>query len=354
HVEQFTMEKSEFDKYVNLIRTTYLDDSPEGRATIFFDEDTFHFLFGSPSIPRDNFCRVIHEATGQIVGFVGSIPRGLHYDGTIYKVTIPAWGTVHPDHQRKGLAVMMAKEFLKIGLETMEYDGGIPAFEAGAHGKGAAQKFTRESGMEMQELVRVNKFIIKILDMRKVTLVNKLKWYEKFGMKLFSGVKKVNNPRVRKMEPRDHDRLYELMDDHLKYNELSLVRDKEDFEWYLEHPVVNCVVHEDEHGVVDGFVVAWKFNLAGFGHIVPFGWLDLVHTYRLSTKEAADMFKYLCVTSKDLGWAGIQSPFIPYFNPGPLRKANFIFYPKVLTLGLFKLSEMPIPNKVKSFYFDFR
>ncbi len=84
------------------------------------------------------------------------------------------------------------------------------------------------------------------------------------------------------------------------------------------------MIHEGEDGLVDGFLLAWEFQLAGYGKAVPFGFLDLVHTYRLSFQNTVDLAWFLCVTSKARGWAGLQSPYIPYFNPKPFKNARFI------------------------------
>jgi len=142
---------------------------------------------------------------------------------------------------------------------------------------------------------------------KKVATVIRLKWYEKAGIKLFEKIQKVNNPNIRKFKPSDAEQLYELLEDHLKNNQMSVMRDRDDFIWYLQQPGVNCVVHENDDGLVDGFIVSWKFNFAGYGNIIPFGWLDSVHTYRLSTKDATDLCKYLVLTAHELGWYGFQS-----------------------------------------------
>lgn len=352
-VETFTLDDSQYEKISELIRATFIENSPDEGGTILFDEETFNIMFGSPVMPRDLFVRVIYKPTGQIVGFAGGIPRDLSYDGKIYKFAIPAWGTVHPAHQRKGLGVMMGTKIFELGKE-LGFDGGIPLFEPEAHGIDTARAVARKFGVTMKEIIKIRKFIIRVFNVRRVAKVIKLKWFEKLGLFLMQGLKKTSNPRVRKYKQEDGERLFELMKDHSEYNQLSLVREHDDFIWYLNQPAVNCVVHEGEDGLIDGFVVAWKFFLAGFGNSLPFGWLDLIHTYRLDEKEASDLFKYMCVVSKDLGWGGLQCPFIPYFNPKPLKKAKFVFFSKDLILGLYNLTNIPFPDKVESFYFDWR
>ncbi|MHA1716806.1 MAG: hypothetical protein ACTSXP_14270, partial [Promethearchaeota archaeon] len=234
------------------------------------------------------------------------------------------------------------------------YDGGIAMFEPEAHGIDTAKSLSRRTGLPMQELISIKRFLIKVLDIKETAKAIKLRWYERVGLSLFQGVKKVDNPRVRSFDSSDAERLFQLMQDHVDRNQVSVLREYDDFIWYVNHPVVNCVVHEDAGGEVDGFILAWEFLLAGFGNFMPFGWLDIVHTYHMDRKEATDMIRYFCFKAKERGWRGIQSPFIPYFDPVPFNKAGFVFYPKELIVGVFKLSEMQLPEKIESIYFDWR
>ena len=148
--------------------------------------------------------------------------------------------------------------------------------------------------------------------------------------------------------------MFEIIQEQVKRNQLAIVPELEDFKWMLKNPNVNCVVHENSDGLVDGYIVAWKFKFAGYGNIIPFGWLDLVHTYRLSVKDATDLCKFLAFTSHQLGWNGLQMPYIPYFDPKPFTKSKFIFFPKMLTVDVFRRSDIPFPEKIDSFYFDWR
>lgn len=352
-IEQFKLEPSNFKDIASLIRSAFIDDTIETGGTIAFDAETFHFMYGSPVMPKDIFVKAISKKTGEMVGFLGGIPRDLSYKGQIYKFAVPSWASVHSKHTRHGLAVKMGLKLLEIGKEK-GFEGGIAFFEPEAHGIDAARSISRKTGIPMIDTLVIKKFIIRIFDIKRTSSVIKLKAYEKIGIGLMQNLKRINNPRIRKFQPSDAETMFELMKDHVEKNELSVVRNHDDFVWYVQQPGVNCVVHENENGKVDGFILAWKFDMAGFGKFVPFGWLDLVHTYRLAEKDSIDLCKYLCITSKELGWAGLQCPFIPYFDVQPFKKAKFIFFPKTLIIGLFPLKELPIPNKVNSFYFDWR
>ncbi|MHA1820554.1 MAG: hypothetical protein ACTSVC_08785, partial [Promethearchaeota archaeon] len=107
-------------------------------------------------------------------------------------------------------------------------------------------------------------------------------------------------------------------------------------------------------GEIDGFMAAFEFLLSGFGNSIKLGWVDIIHTYRLNQKESAELAKYFAQVSKEMGWIGLQSPYIPYFDPKPFKKANFLFFPKKLMVVIFPLKEMEIKIPLKSFYFDWR
>ncbi len=108
------------------------------------------------------------------------------------------------------------------------------------------------------------------------------------------------------------------------------------------------MVHEDATGTVDGFLLAWPMVLAGFGQRVPLGWLDLVHTHRLSGRDARDLCRALCVAARDLSWAGLQMPQLPYFDPLPFWRARFVPYPKRLIVAgvSFGAAAAPEPQRV--------
>jgi len=55
-----------------------------------------------------------------------------------------------------------------------------------------------------------------------------------------------------------------------------------------------------------------------------------------------------------LGWKGLQTPYIPYFNAKPFIKANFIFFAKKVGIDLFNWSNIPIPEKIDSMFFYWR
>ena len=355
-VEQFTLKDSDFENLAELITNAFLHDEAAEKdgGTILFDSETFKRMFGSPFMPKDLFVRTIYKPTNEVVGFIGCIPRPVKIGEKTFKFVVPSWAAVHWKHQRKGLSIKMGLELRRFLVEK-GYEAGFALFEPEQKGKDLGHSVIRNSDIyPMQRIMTIRKFLIRIFDVKELATVINLKWYEKAGIKLFEKIQKVNNPSIRKFEPKDAGRLYELLDDHIKNNQMSIMRDRDDFIWYIQQPGVNCVIHENNQGIVDGFIVAWRFNFAGYGNILPFGWLDLVHTYRLSTKDATDLCKYLIVTSSELGWLGLQTPFIPYFDPKPFKKSKFIFFPKTLTVDVFRREDIPFPEKINSFYFDWR
>ncbi|TFH30131.1 MAG: hypothetical protein E4G98_02635 [Promethearchaeota archaeon] len=354
-IEQFTLTPDEFPALAKLITESFLNEelTEQEGGTILFDEQTFNIIFGSPIISRDFFVRAIYVPTNEIVGFLGAIPRKVNMKGKILNYVIPALAAVHYKHRRHGLALKMGIKLREIGIEK-DVDGGFSLHEPEQHGIDTSKAVARDTNLPIEEFALIRQFVVRSLDTPKVASVIKLKWYEKLAFRLLQSVPKNKNPRIRKYDPNDGEQMFTMMQDHIDRNEVSLVRDKEDFFWYLQQPGVNCVVHEDENGTVQGFILAWRMKLAGFGNAVPFGWLDLVHTHRLTINEAKDLANYLCITSKELGWAGLQTPFIPYFDSAPFKKAKFIFYPKKISIDIFNLKKLDLPKNVKSFYFDWR
>jgi hypothetical protein len=354
-IEQFTIEEEKFGELSKLITQAFLSDETaiqEG-ASVAFSEETFNTMYGAPSIDKDLFIRAIHKPTGQIVGFLGAIPRNLLIDGKIYKFAIPSWLCVHSQHQKKGLAKSMGKILFEIGI-AKDYDGGFSFHEPEQHGLDVSSAVSRDQNIPMHKVITLTQFVIKAFDVKRVSTVVRLRWYEKLVFKLFQKYKITNSEKVRKYQEKDTPEMFEIIQEQVKRHKISIVPEIEDLQWMLKNPNVNCVIHEDEKGKVKGFMLAWEFLLGGMGNTLPFGWLDMVHIHRLNTKEASDLANYLCQTSDELGWFGLQTPYIPYFDMKPLKKAKFFFFGKKIDLDLFNLKNVPIPENVESVYFDWR
>lgn len=354
-VEQFTIEEENFAELSKLITQAFLSDEnamQEG-ATVAFTEDTFNMMYGAPSVDKDLFIRTIHKPTGKIVGFLGVIPRNLKINDKIYKFAIPSWLAVHSQHKRKGLAKRMGKKLFEIGMDS-DYHGGFSFHEPQQHGIDVSTAVARDEKISMHRIITLKDFLIKAFDVEKVSTVVRLRWYEKLVFKFFQKYKIVKSDKVRKFQEKDIPDMFEIIQERVDSSQLSIVPELEDLEWMSQNPKVNCVVHEDDKGRVKGFMLAWGFTLAGMGNKLPYGWLDMVHIHRLTTKEASDLANYLCQTSDELGWYGLQTPYIPYFDKKPLKNAKFFFFGNIVDFDLFNLKNVPIPEKIESFYFDWR
>ncbi|MHA1550783.1 MAG: GNAT family N-acetyltransferase [Candidatus Heimdallarchaeaceae archaeon] len=354
-IEQFTLQEEDFGEFAKLITSSFLSDgaAQEEGATIVFNEDTFRMMFGAPSVNRDLFVKATHKESNEIVGFLGAIPRELKIVDKNYKFGIPCWLCVHSKHQRKGIATALGEKLFSIGIDA-KYAGGFSLFEPKQHGKDISRIVAKKENIIIKRVVSVDQFVVRVLNAKKMAKVVKVKWFEKLAFRIFQGIPKVKSTNVRNHKKSDADRLFELLMEHVHRNQLSIVPKKKDFEWVLEQPGVICVVHTNQEDIVNGFFLAWEFNLAGFGYHFPCGWLDIVHIHGLTRKEAKELALFLSLASRNRGWIGLQTPYIPYFDPKPLQKAKFIFFPQTLHLDLMLLEEIDIPEVIESFYFDWR
>ncbi|NHJ48446.1 MAG: hypothetical protein FK733_11740 [Asgard group archaeon] len=355
-VEQFTVEESDIQPLAELLTGAFLGDDivQQQGGSIILSAENFKLIFGSPIIDNEMFVRVRHKSTNAFVGFIGAISKVLSIDGKKYKISLPAWLSVHVNHRKKGLATAMGIRMHRLAMEK-GYDAGIAFHEHdGHHGLEASQAMARETNTPLHELAFMRQYIVRCYDVKNATKVIKVKWYEKLYFKLKQRVKKVKSSRIRLYTPDDIDQIYDLSHELVDRNQVAIVQNREDLKWKLGSPNVLCIVHEDENGKINGFINGWEFLLAGFGHSVKFGWLDTVHTHNLASKEAQNLANFMGQEAKKLGWKGLQTPYIPYFDPKPLKAANFIFYRKKLGLYLFDLSGMSVPENVKSIYFEWR
>jgi len=352
-IEQFSPTTDDIPKLAALINAAFKD--PKG--SLGFNDDTFNLMFGSPYTEKDLFVRVFYKPTNELVGFTGAIPRNIVYQGKTYKFGIGTWASVHADHQKKGLGQRMGLKLIDIGKER-DYDGGIGTFEPERHGKDAARHVVASTGMPVQDCPPINKMIVRILNLGQIARIVGMKGIERFGLKLLHRPPtpmNPPNPRIRIFNPdEDGERIYELMADHVTHNQLSFVREHDDFLWYFHQPGILCIVNENDQRQVDGFLLAWKMMLAGATHEEPFGWMDNVHFYNLTPRDAVDMCKCMCIEARDMGWAGLQMPHLPYFDHHPFRKAGFLLIPRDVFMKLYYYKPVDFPRKITSFYFDWR
>jgi len=354
-IEQFKLEEENFDSLAKLITHAFINDEnaiKEG-ASIAFSEQTFKTMYGAPSIDRDLFVRAIHKPTGKIVGFIGAIPRKLSIEGKIYKFAVPSWLSVHSDHQNNGLAKAMGALLFEKGMEK-GYDGAFSLHEPEQHGIDVSSAVVRDKEIKFERVVTLTKFVIKAFDVDEVAKVVRLKWYEKLVFRLFQKYKKIQSDCIRLFEEKDIPEMYEIIQEQVERNQLSIVPELDDLKWMLTNPNVICVVHEDRHKKVNGFMLAWEFLLAGMGHKISYGWLDMVHIHRLTIQEGSNLANFLCQKCDEAKWFGLQTPYIPYFDMKALKKAKFFFFGKKINLDVFNMTNIEIPKEVETFYFDWR
>lgn len=354
-IEQFTLKDKDFDDFSRLITSAFLEDgaAQEEGASIVFNADTFRMMYGAPSGDRSLFVKAIHKESNEVVGFLGAIPRELKIIDKNYKFVIPSWLCVHSDHQRNGLATALGEKIYSVCRDA-GYLGGFSIFEPEQYGKDISRIVVKKEDIIIKRVISMEKFVVRILDAKRLAKVIKVKWYEKQAFKLIQGVPKVKSNNVRNYKKSESNRLFELLMEHVQRNQLSIVPKKEDFEWVLEQPGVMCVVHTNQDDVAEGFILAWEFNLAGFGYHFPCGWLDIVHIHGLTTREAKELANFASFSAKKRGWISLQTPYIPYFDPKPLKKAKFIFYPRTLHLDMMLVEDIDMPEVIESFYFDWR
>lgn len=356
YVEQFLLEEGHYDELSKLISISFLhdDDARKNGASLLFTRQTFNIVFGAPSVNPQLFVRAIEKKSKETVGFMGMIPRDLHYKNAVYKFAIPAWACVHYKHQRKGIAKLMGLKVLEIAKKE-GYQGGFAIHEPVQHGIDTSKAVAREAEIKLNRMIEIEKFVIRVFDTKQLASVVRLKWYEKLFFHLIQRIKGKEEKllHVRESEEKDIDRMFELTKDHIKENDVSIVQNYADFKWLIKQPGVIRVVHENE-GEINGFLIAWEFNLAGFGNSIPFGWLDMIHTYNLTDQETKNLANLLCLIAKKKGWQGLQTPYIPYFKTEGFKSARFIFFAKRMTLDLFNLDEVELPEKPKKVYFDWR
>jgi GNAT superfamily N-acetyltransferase len=354
-IEQFTLTDSEIPGLVKLLTSAFQEDGSAEKegASIELLEDNFELIFGVPSIDKEMFVRAKNKETNEIVGFLGSIKQKLSIEGKLYTISLPCWLSVHKAHRKRGIGKAMGRKLMEMVLER-NYDLAVTYHDTTQKGLETSQAVSRDTGKPLELLTFMRRFIIRPLHVDDAATVIKLPRIVKAYVKTKEGIGKIKSSRVRLLKPEDIDQICELTTDLSDRTQIALVQECEDIKWKLSNPRVICVVHENEQGQIDGYINAWEFLLAGFGKAVKFGWMDTIHTYNLQQKEIISLANLLSSEAEKRGWKGIQSPFIPYYDVKPFKKANFILFPKKIGMYVFNLSNVVLPKKVDSIYFEWR
>jgi ribosomal protein S18 acetylase RimI-like enzyme len=351
--EKIDLKKEDLESFAELITQAFLSDAlaqKEG-TTVVFNTMTFRRLFGSPHLKDQLIIRVIHEPSGKIAGFMGGLPRDLCFNEKKndlkqrkqVRVMVPSWAAVHPDHKRKGVGSLMVSKFIE-EISARGYAFSYAIFEPGQNGIDLGKATAdRNSAVTSIKWFDIKWFIIRIFDIPAVKNVMKLKFYERVIIRLVSPPRTPspkllkNGHKIRLYKPEDKQRIFELLDEYASTKNVAIIKNREDLDWYMDQPGIICCVHEDHLGMVNGFVLAWEFNFAGFGNIIPFGWLDLINIDHLTQRSAADLIRFFNVQAKQAGWKGVQTPYIPYFPIKPFLGANYLTFPKKMIVQVFGL-----------------
>jgi hypothetical protein len=62
----------------------------------------------------------------------------------------------------------------------------------------------------------------------------------------------------------------------------------------------------------------------------------------------------LALEARNRGWAGLQTPLIPYFDPRPFYRARFVPYPKKLVVVLMPFGDAPWTGAATRLHLDWR
>jgi ribosomal protein S18 acetylase RimI-like enzyme len=352
--EIFDLKKENFDSFADLITQAFLSDEAAQKegTTVVFDTITFRRIFGSPYLENELIIRVMHQPSGAMVGFMGGLPRDLCFNdkkntsipSKHVRVIVPSWAAVHPDHKRKGIGSLMVSKFIE-AVSERGYNYSYAIFEPEQNGIDLGNATAeRNSAVESIKWFHINWFIIRVFDIPAVKKVMKLKFYERWIIRLISPPRTPapkamkNGCKIRLFKPEDKSRLFDLLDEYTKTKNAAIIKNRDDFNWYMDQPGIICCVHEDKSGTVNGFVLAWEFSFAGFGKTIPFGWLDLIHVDHLSKRSAANLIRFFNIQAKQKGWKGVQTPYIPYFPIKPFLGANYLTFPKKMIVQIFGLN----------------
>ncbi len=325
-IENRTPTEAEIPELIDLLNRTWL--TAHRRAGFCqFDRPFFDLYACSPLQREDGFWLAIHEQTHRIIGFALAMPRRVRVRGAEPQPL--AYGsliTVAPEYQQGGVARAIAESARALAVKE-RHPGSIVIVQAGSRG-------LRALGPDLaREAIPVwthEHAYIRPLGLGDFGKDLDLPWYGRLAARFLQGVKPVDEPRIRDVQPDDLPQVLALLNDYGTRLDFARVWTGEELASYHRNPIVTGKVWV-ESGTVLAVVHAVRVQFGIKGKVRPLGILENLHYERLRAGQQNLLVRAL-LWELQQGGATLATDFaIGYTSPAPIRANRFVPYERKMT-----------------------
>jgi hypothetical protein len=299
------------DSYPNLYRPDYLA-----------------YLMSGVSDPR---LAIAAYRGDEIVGFILNLPRNMAMGGKVYRAALSCLLVVRKESFRQGLAQAMIQEGLKLN-ESLKFDFTLFYLETGHRSSKLFAKL-KDLGRPI-ELVKKMHVIGRVLDLPAIRASENVKAYEVMAMKILRAHRPpagAPDPAVREADPRDADRILELMNAFQKKVKLARVFDRAELIRELMAPPIARTLVFEKQGRIEA-ALAWVVIEHVGRQKVPWAWINHVAWDRLSFSERRALLRAFLIEARAQGCAGVVEWSKNVYPVAALYAERFVPYPRAVNM----------------------
>lgn len=308
------------------------------------------YLMGLASDPR-HFMAAYKN--GEILAFLGNIPRTFYYRGQHYRAILSCLLVSRRELARKGLAQALIREAVRINQEITRYDFALLYLESGHRSSQLIEKFKKE-GQPLQYLKKM--YVLgRVLDLKRVSHSENLKSWEERAIRIW-GAHKVPVPRLPEglsLEEFSLTDLPEAVDLLNSYRgRAGLARfwtSPEELKKEIIYPGVSSTLAIKKEGRLAGLINYLEHEHLGKS-VERWAWLNHLHLERLNSKEKREVINSFLNYLAGRGVVGVIEWNKGYYSQACLVSSRFFPYFRSVNLYAWVFNPDLRLGKMKKIY----
>ncbi len=324
-----------------MAHTSWRDEYGISSFPNFYKPAFLKYIFGR--VDDKNLLMAAYKGD-EIVSFFANLPHRFHFQGKVYRGALTCILVTRREQFRQGIAEAMIRQTLDYN-KKVRYDFALLTLESGHRSTKLIQKLEKAGGP--LSFIKKQHVLGRILDLKKATVSEGLKWYEIAAIKIM-GAHLPPKPRagiqLREYRPEDIEDCLALLNQYQESVRLARVWDKEELAWELSYPDVSQTLVFEKEGRVKGLI-----NFIYYDHLGKtterWAWFNHVAFPDLSPPERYAFIQSFLSYVRDAGCIGTLEWTKKYYPVGVLYRSHFFPYPRSVSLWAWNFNpEVKIEN----------
>jgi len=270
----------------------------------------------------------------RLVAFLANLPRTYRLNGKTYKAAMSCMLVGHKDYRKRGIILNLINDCLRRN-EDIGCDFVLMYLEQKHRSSQLFEKHINPKH-RIQTLITMHP-IARPIDFDLLAGAERLKWYERFAIKLLGAHRPPKAPKVpgtvRPYEDADLPAILALTGNYPDDNRLVRVFDSGSLGHQLHTAGATSTMVYEREGAVRGFMNYTHLDLLGPGKRYPWAWLDYLYWEGLSSREKRALIAGTWELARQQGIMAVMEWNKNYYKNGPLYRSRFVPYPRYLDLN---------------------